>query len=206
MTGPAVPRTRTAAIAHALLAVVALIITAPVRAADADAKPPAAAPTDPPHPAAASPAPNPATEFAGLFIQSCLSYAGDAAALRAWATRTGLPAVPDPARAAFLHGAPGQAFDASSDAGKFVLVSSDDGLCSVVAQSSRPQPAIDALEGDLRQSGITFRLVIERDDAAIPEIHDREYLATRNGRSWRILLATVKDEAGGQAMLTAAPE
>ncbi len=89
---------------------------------------------------------------------------------------------------------------------KFVLVSSDDGLCSVAADQAVQQSAIDALEDGLRQTGIAFRLVIERDDPAIAAIHDREYLATRNGRSWRILLATVKGDKGGQAMLTAAPE
>jgi hypothetical protein len=146
-----------------------------------------------------------ATELAGLFMQSCLSYAGDPAGLRAWAKRTGLPAVPEPARAAFLHGAPGQAFDGSSDAGKFVLVSSDDGLCSVATDQTTQQPAVDALETGLRQAGIAFRLVIERDDATISTIHDREYLATRNNRSWRILLATVKGDKGGEAMLTSAP-
>jgi hypothetical protein len=145
-------------------------------------------------------------ELAGLFMQSCLSYAGDPAGLRAWANRTGLPTVSEAARAAFLHGAPGQVFDGSSDAGKFVLVSSDDGLCSVATDRTTQQPAIDALEVDLRQTGIAFRLVIERDDPAIPDIHNREYLATRGGRSWRILLATVKDDKGGHAMLTAAPE
>ncbi len=147
-----------------------------------------------------------APQFTGLFMQSCLSFAGNPADLRAWASRTGLPAVPEPGRRAFLHGAPGQAFDGSSDAGKFVIVSADDGLCSVVAEQAVQQAAIDALEGDLRQAGIAFRLVIERDDPAIPAIHDREYLATRNGRSWRILLATVKGDKAGQAMLTTAPE
>lgn len=157
--------------------------------------------------AGANPAPGgPEPEFIGLFVQGCMNYAGEVAALRAWASRTGLPAVPEPARAAFLHGAPGQAFDGSSDRGKFVLVSSDDGLCSVVAEHGTQQPAIDALEAGLRQAGVAFRFVIERDDAAVPVIHDREYLGTRNGRGWRILLATVKGDGGGQAMLTAAPE
>lgn len=149
---------------------------------------------------------DPAQELASLFMQSCLPYAGAPVALRAWATHAGLPVVPEPARSAFLHGAPGQVFDGSSDEGKFVLVSSDDGICSAIAAQTTQPPAIDALEADLRTSGIAFRLVIERDDAAIQTLHDREYLATRNGRSWRILLATVKGDQGGQAMLTTAPE
>ncbi|WP_428485295.1 NMCC_0638 family (lipo)protein [Rhodopila sp.] len=147
-----------------------------------------------------------AQELAGLFMQSCLPYAGDPAGLRGWAKRIGLPHAAEQARVAFLHGAPGEVFDGSNAVGKFVLVSSDDGICSALTDQSTQQPAIDALETDLRQGGIAFRLVIERDDKNIPAIHDREYLATKNGRSWRILLATVKGDKGGQAMITGAPE
>ena len=147
-----------------------------------------------------------AAALAGLFGQSCLTYAGDPAGLRAWAAHNGLPQVPDQARRAFLHGAPGQVFDASDNEGKFVVASSDDGICSVATDVARQAAIVAALESDLNGAGIAFRLVIERDDKTIPDIHDREYLATRNGRSWRILLATVKDAAGGQAMITGAPE
>lgn len=147
-----------------------------------------------------------AAELAGLFMQTCLQYAGDPEGLRAWARKTGLPQAAEQARTAFLHGAPGQVFDASDPDGKFVLVSSDDGICSTVTNQVIQAAAINALEDDLRSSGIRFRLVIERDDKTFPEIHDREYLATKDGRSWRILLATVNGEKGGQAMLTGAPE
>ena len=126
--------------------------------------------------------------------------------MRAWADKTGLPPVPDPARAAFLHGAPGQAFDASAAGVKLVLVSSDDGICSAATDQATQQPVIDALEAGLHQAGLEFRLVIERDDAQIRAIHDREYLARHDKQAWRILAATVKDNPGGEAMLTAAPE
>jgi hypothetical protein len=46
----------------------------------------------------------PAEELSGLFLQTCLPYAGRPQALRQWATQEKLPAVPGPARAAFLHG------------------------------------------------------------------------------------------------------
>jgi hypothetical protein len=147
-----------------------------------------------------------AWQLVGLFIQGCMPFAGDPAALRAWARQTGLPAVPEQARAAFLHGAPGQVFDGSTADGKLVLVSSDDGICSVVTDLAVQQAVADALEAGLRRAGAAFRLAIERDDKQVPNIHDREYLATKNGRGWRILVATVKDDKGGEAMLTAAPE
>ena len=38
------------------------------------------------------------------------------------------------------------------------------------------------------------------------EIHDREYLVAKDKRGWRVLAATVKDDKGGEAMLTAGPE
>jgi hypothetical protein len=145
-------------------------------------------------------------QLAGLFMQSCIAYAGNPAGLRNWARDTGLTELHDPARAAFTHGAPGQVFDASNPSGKFVVVSSDDGLCSVLTDQASGRLVVGALESDLTASGITYRMVIERDDARIPELHNREYLATKNGRSWRILAATVRDPQPGQAMLTAAPE
>jgi hypothetical protein len=145
-------------------------------------------------------------ELVGLFIQGCLPFAGNAPALREWAKRTGLSPVPEQARAAFLHTAPGQAFDGSGAAAKLVLVSSDDGLCSAVTDQATQQEVADALEAGLRQAGLTFRLVIQRDDSHVSAIHDGEYLATKGKRGWRILAATVKGDKGGEAMLTAAPE
>jgi hypothetical protein len=145
-------------------------------------------------------------ELVGLFIQGCLPFAGNAPALRQWAAHVGLRKVPEQARGAFLRGADGQAFDASAAAAKLVLVSSDDGICSAATDRAGQQQVADALEAGFRQAGLAFRLVIERDDSQVGAIHDREYLAAKDRRAWRILAATVKGEAAGEAMLTAAPE
>jgi hypothetical protein len=146
----------------------------------------------------------PAEELSGLFLQACLPYAGHPQALRKWAASEKLPVVPDPARAAFLNGAPGQAFDASNGAGKFALLSSDDGICAVVTDQAGDQDIARALEQALNNAGVKFRLVIERDDRLNPKLHHREYLAAKSPQAWRLLAATVHDH--GQAMLTAAPE
>ncbi|WP_428490082.1 NMCC_0638 family (lipo)protein [Rhodopila sp.] len=146
------------------------------------------------------------TQLVGLFLQGCLRFAGHPAALRDWARGNRLAALPEQGRAAFLHGAPGQAFDASAAGIKLVLVSSDDGICSAVTDQARQQPLTDALEDGLRQAGLRFRLVIERDDKVFSAIHDREYLAAEGSHGWRILLAAVRGDRGGEAMLTAAPE
>ena len=147
----------------------------------------------------------PATELAGLFMQGCVPFAGSPAQLRAWAATIPLRSVPDPARAVFLHGAPGQAFDATSPLGKFVLTSSDDGLCSAVTDRVAGPAVHVALENALRTAGFTFQLAIERNDKAAANLPYREYFAARDGLRWRILAATVTDPKGGQAMLTAGP-
>jgi hypothetical protein len=145
-------------------------------------------------------------ELVGLFIQGCLPFVGDAPALRAWAQSTGLPPVAEQARAAFLHGAPGQVFNGSVAGVKLALVSSDDGICSAVTDQATQQAVSDALEAGFHQAGLGFRLLIERDDAQVNTIHDREYVAVKDKRVWRILAATVKGDTGGEAMLTAGPK
>ena len=150
--------------------------------------------------------PTPHDQLAGLFIQGCLPFAGNPAAVRAWAASNSLSTLPDPATKAFLHGAPGQAFDASAPGTKLVLTSSDDGICSAITDKATSTDVARALESGLKRAGADFRLAIDRDDTAAKDLHFREYLATRNGHSWRILAATVNDPAGGRAMLTAAPE
>ena len=148
----------------------------------------------------------PAEELSGLFSQTCLPYAGRPTALRQWAAKAKLPEVPDPARARFLNGAPGRVFDASNAAGKIALVSSDDGICAVVTEKADDKQIAMALENMFRAAGISFRLVIERDDKPDPKLHHREYLAARGKQTWKILAATVRDTAPGQAMLTASPQ
>lgn len=149
---------------------------------------------------------DPAKELAGLFIQGCLNFAGDPAGLRAWAHQQHLPTVPQPARGTFLHGAPGTVFDASEPDVKLVLVSSDDGICSAITNHAAGSSAAAALEHDLRRLSIRFRLVINHEDPEAPALHYREFLAARDKRAWRILVASVKGAKNGKVMLTAAPE
>ncbi len=154
--------------------------------------------------ARASPVDN-ARQLAGLFMQSCVRFAGNRTGLRDWAHRTGLAHVPEPARAAFLHGASGMAFDASNANGRLVLISDDAGGCSAVAQMANGPALFGALEADMRQAGIGFTLSREFADPEEKQLQHREYAASQGTRTWRIVAGTVRDQQGGQAMLTAEP-
>lgn len=144
-----------------------------------------------------------ASELATLFLRGCLPFAGNPGGLRDWAMTQRLAIIPEPARSTFLNGAPGLVFDASTSVGKFVLVSSDDGLCSSVAASAQGGPVVTALEDGMRSAGMRFTLVAARNDATVPDLYFREYVATAEPRVWRVLAAMVREAQGGRAMLTA---
>ena len=55
-----------------------------------------------------------AAQIAGLFMQSCVQYAGNPTALRAWAGREKLVMAQQAEADEFLDGLPGVVFDASN--------------------------------------------------------------------------------------------
>jgi hypothetical protein len=144
-----------------------------------------------------------ARQVAGLFMQSCVQFAGDKVALRDWASKTGLKELPKEVADGFLYGLPGVVFDASNQEGKFVLVSEDGGSCSAVAESATGSGVVANLEHDLNEAKITFKVTADKNDPEERALEHREYVATQGDREWLLLVSTVKDAGGGQAMLTA---
>ncbi|HTI81871.1 MAG TPA: hypothetical protein VL614_15585 [Acetobacteraceae bacterium] len=144
-----------------------------------------------------------AKQVAGLFMQSCVQFAGDKVALRDWARKTGLNELPKQVADGFLYGLPGVVFDASNKDGKFVLVSEDGGSCSAVAETATGTSVVTNLEQDLNEAKITFKVTADKNDPEERTLKHREYVATQGSREWLLLVSTVKDAGGGQAMLTA---
>jgi len=154
-------------------------------------------------PAAAAATPSdPAAELAGLFMQSCNRFVGNARGLRDWAVATGLPELPRQGEAAFLAGASGKVFDATDAAGKFVVASQDNGPCSAIAEAADGGAVVRALEQALHDSGIAFTLAAETDDAAEKALRHREYVVSQDRQAWQILVSFVFSGQGA-AMLTA---
>ena len=146
-----------------------------------------------------------AKQVAGLFIQSCMQFTGDKTGLRDWAKRTGLKELPPDVQEHFLYGLPGVVFDATNKDGKFVLVSEDGGSCSAMAERAIGTQVVTDLEQFMNDAKITFKVTAEKGDAEERALKHREYIASRGQREWLLLISTVKDPAGGQAMLTANP-
>jgi hypothetical protein len=144
-----------------------------------------------------------ARQVTGLFMQSCVQFAGDKDALRSWAGKIGLKVLPPAVQARFLAGLPGAVFDASNQEGKFVLVSGDGGSCSVIAEMASGTNTVADLEKDLNDARIGFRVTAEARDSEERRLQHREYVASRGDRAWLLRISTVRDAVGGQVMLTA---
>ena len=163
----------------------------------------AAATTFAAHAWAAEPQSVAAKQVAGLFMQGCVQFAGDQAGLRGWAGKIGLKTLPADVQDRFLYGLPGVVYDASNKDGKFVLVSEDGGSCSAIAEKASEAEVIADLEQDMNDARITFKVTAEKGDQEEKALRHREYTASQGQREWLLLVSTVKNPSGGQAMLTA---
>lgn len=153
----------------------------------------------------AEPAPDSAAQAVALFLQSCVRYAGDTTGLREAAQQAGYPEVSADHTDEYLDGLPGAAYDASGGRLALVLVSQDSGSCSVMADNVRGPDVVKELEAGLRAAGIAFTGSNDLPDPQTKDLDNREYAASRGGQSWQMLVSTVKDPAGGAAMLTTNP-
>jgi hypothetical protein len=154
---------------------------------------------------AAEPSATAAAQIVGLFMQSCVRFAGHTDGLRAWALGAGMKLLPAAGQEAFLSGLPGQVFDASTRQDKLVLISEDAGACSATAESASGAEVVKELEQVMRSSHIDFTMTHEDDDKVEKALHHREYTASQGARQWEMLVSTVKDAAAGEVMLTTSP-
>jgi len=175
----------------------ALMIIAGSAAWGANPVPGAAAP--------AGPARDPAAQAAGLFMQSCVRFAAQPQALRQWVERKQLTQLPAVAANSFLYGLPGRVYDASTSAGKLVLVSQDGGSCSVVVENANGTTLLERLDADLKAAGVVYKVTSDGPDPQEKALHNRAYDASFGKRHWLMLISTVSEASGGEAMLTTNP-
>lgn len=149
--------------------------------------------------------PDPAGRAVSLFMQGCIGALGDMPALRSWVEHAGLPEVPSDRADEFLNGLPGAAYDASAGQLALVLVAQDDGSCSVVMDNANGPDLVRDLEQTMRAENITFTPTDDPSDPQTKDLNNREYAATKDNRRWHMLVSTVKNAAGGPAMLTSNP-
>ncbi|MGC8475774.1 MAG: NMCC_0638 family (lipo)protein [Acetobacteraceae bacterium] len=154
----------------------------------------------------AAPAPSgPAAIASAWFMRSCVRFAAHPKALRRWAAAKHLPKAPAKAAETYLFGLPGQVFTIPTAARPLLLVSEDSGLCSVIGSHVRGPALLDRVNAALTAAGVTFTVTQDGPDPKAKALHDRAYTARKGSAEWLMLVSTVTDPAGGEAILTSTP-
>ena len=160
----------------------------------------------PPATAQADPAEG-ANEVVGLFAQTCLKYAGNAAALRSWLVQQQAPEMPAEMRSFFLGPRQGMVYDVSYQADRLALVSADDGSCSAYAEVADPAQTVQNLQQAMQEGQVPLTVQGDHPDQRDPSLQHRDYRATLAGRPYLVLVTTTAAAASGkvQAVITLRP-
>ncbi|MBN8890295.1 MAG: hypothetical protein J0I21_09315 [Alphaproteobacteria bacterium] len=131
-----------------------------------------------------------AEQVAGLFVRSCMSFAGDPAGLRHWIAANHLPQVPEGQAAVFLGSAgTGEVFGASNRFGKHALVSFDSGACEVIAMAGDAPTVQRTLLTLLGKLGVSVSQVLVRsepDGSSTQDLFD----AAHGSRHWKVSITS----------------
>jgi hypothetical protein len=167
-------------------------------------------PPGPPDQGAAPPPSTGADQIVGLFGATCLHFAGDAAAMRAWLTQQGAPQMPAAATTAFLAGRAGQVFDASYQNIKLALVSLDDGGCEAVADEADPAQVLAVLQQAASDNHVPLTALgaqpggAPTPDKPPPGVQHSAFGITLAGKPMHILVSTAS--ARPQAVIDLIPK
>ncbi len=154
-------------------------------------------------PGGTPPTPNGADQLVGLFGATCLHFSGDTAGLRKFLTQEGAPAMPDPARGAFLAGRAGQAFDVSVPNVNLALVSLDDGGCEAVVEHANPAEIVPVLQQSAAEAHVTVQSLGDQQSGKNGVSH-AAFLLTSAGKQMHVLVSTAPQPP--QAVLTFVPK
>ena len=160
---------------------------------------------NPAHAADTAQAEDNAKQAVGLFLRSCVEFSGDRDGLRDWVKKSGFPEIRDRGAEIFLYGLPGAVYDATANGTKLVLVTEDNGSCSAFAPLADGPTVLRELERILRESRVKLDITADKSDPKESKLRHREYTAAGAKHEWQMLVSTVNDPAGGEAMLTANP-
>ncbi len=148
-----------------------------------------------------------ADQVVGLFLQTCLHYAGNAPGLRSWLAQERAPQMAQQMQSFFLAGRQGTVYDVSSQTVRLALVSADDNSCSAYADTADAGQTIAYLQQAMQQAGIRFTGQAAPPDQRNPSLSHAGYQAMISNRPWAVLVTTsptpVQNEP--QAVLTLRP-
>jgi hypothetical protein len=102
--------------------------------------------------------------MASVFIMSCMQFAGSPPRLRTWMEGQHMTRAPDEVAKQYSGGKPGQVYGTRQLGGALLMVSLDDGGCTMIVERAKATIFRDSLEGALANAKAVIKLV--KDDGA----------------------------------------
>jgi len=146
-----------------------------------------------------------ARQVVGLFLQTCVRFAGDVPGLRARLAELRLPSLRPEALAALRRGDAGVGYDATNRSARLALVSEDDGLCSAFAGEADGEETTATFESAVRRSGGEFRAEGEDGAARTATGRSWRYGLTVRGRDYLVVISADTRPGDVQAILSLSP-
>jgi hypothetical protein len=144
-----------------------------------------------------------ATQAAGLFLQTCLNFAGSPAGLRDFLKKRQVPELNPEGRAIFLRDHVGMGFDASNKATRLAVVSEDNGVCSIFAGQGNLAQVLPLIESINRSLALQMS---QSGGKETDSVHARYYNVIIKDRTYKLVISD-NPVAGAaiQAALTLSP-
>jgi hypothetical protein len=143
---------------------------------------------------------------ANAFIQSCMQLAGNPVGLRDWIAAQAMTRAPPSVSEQYPGGRAGQVFGIRSAAGALLIVSHDDGGCSMVLEHADGAALRQTFEALMTGAHATCKITHDEEDNPRSHLHNRAYeiVNRESTRKWRVVITTAEQGSGPfQAILTA---
>ena len=134
----------------------------------------------------------------------CLHFAYSQQDLRAALVESGMPALPADKTALLLQGKPGLGYNGSWDGVRVVVLSADDGACTVLAGPVVERWVWNGLENQLRYGSREFRLWGDSTEAGPPAYRHRSYRWAGGARLFLVRISTPVGDASLPASISVA--
>ena len=126
-------------------------------------------------------------QVVGLFVQTCVKFAGYPRGLQQWVAAHHLPQLSGNQAAVFLGMAPGEAFAANTKSGEHVLDLFSNGLCGVIAKSDKEEDVYNMLLSSFTKHHLSVKQVDANSHLNVSSITHRLNLSSKT-RSWTIYI------------------
>jgi hypothetical protein len=139
----------------------------------------------------------------GLFVQSCIRLAGEPATVRDLLRQRHVPELTPEGRAIFLRDRIGVGFDATNKATRMVLISEDNGACSVFAETVDTSKILGSVESVFRSAGASL---VQKSTEQQGSLTSHDYDVVLKDRRFKLVISTGDNpKASIHTMLTLAP-